>query len=128
MITGFYAGLLALIQIVLTMRIVLLRYKHRTLLGDAGNDVLQRRIRIHGNFIETVPLALILILILDLSDASPVVLHGLGASLVIARLLHAYGFTSFSRDYFRRAGMVLTVLIMLIGAILCIAQSVAIIF
>ena len=50
-------------------------------------------IRVHGNAIEYVPLALILMLIVELGGASRMLLHACGIALVAARIVHAYGLT-----------------------------------
>jgi uncharacterized membrane protein YecN with MAPEG domain len=63
-ITPLYAGLLALLYLVLSYRIVVLR-RNKVSLGDGGNPILQRRIRAHGNFSEYVPMILIMLGILD---------------------------------------------------------------
>ena len=52
---------------------------------------LATRIRRHGNFIEGVPFALILLAALELNGASPGLLHGLGIALVLSRIAHPIG-------------------------------------
>jgi len=47
--------------------------------------------RRHANFAEWVPLALILIALLELNGARALGIHLLGAALVAARLVHAFG-------------------------------------
>lgn len=124
MITGFYAGLLALMQLVLTFRVIFKRIEHKAVLGDAGDPAFTRRIRMHGNFIETVPIALILMLLLDIGGTMEIILHVMGLTLIAGRLLHAYGFTKGGKaDNLRIFGMVLTVLVIAVGAILTILQG-----
>ena len=53
--------------------------------------VLAEKIRRHGNFIEYVPIALILIGVLEINGSSPIFLHVLGVALVAARVAHAQG-------------------------------------
>lgn len=90
-VTMFYAGLLALLLVAMSARLVTLRRRLRVGLGSGGNEVLQRQVRAHANFCEYVPLALLLLLLLE---ASAVVawwqLHALGAVLVVARILHGF--------------------------------------
>lgn len=89
--TMLYAGLLALILIVMSVRLVLLRRRLGVGLGSGGNDVMQRQVRAHGNFCEYIPLALILLLLLESAPSVPVwALHGLGIALVIGRILHGF--------------------------------------
>jgi uncharacterized membrane protein YecN with MAPEG domain len=47
--------------------------------------------RRHGNFVEYVPMMMIMLGALELNGASPMLLHGLGVGLITARLLHAIG-------------------------------------
>jgi uncharacterized membrane protein YecN with MAPEG domain len=60
----------------------------------AGNPALLLAMRRHANFAEWVPLALMLIALLELNGVSTRAIHSLGAALVIARLLHAIGLKS----------------------------------
>jgi len=90
-ITGLYAALCALVVLALALRVIVLRWSTRTGLGDGGDRRLARAIRVHGNAIEYVPLALILMLIAELGGANRMLLHGCGIALVAARIAHAYG-------------------------------------
>ncbi|WP_119421467.1 MAPEG family protein [Desertibaculum subflavum] len=86
-----YAGILGLVLIGLSLRVIRYRLKHRVGLGDGGEAGLRQAMRMQGNFIEYVPLALILMLCLELMAASAGLLHGLGVALVVARVAHALG-------------------------------------
>lgn len=124
--TPLYAGLLALLYLVLSYRIIILRGGHGISLGDGGNPILLRRIRAHGNFAEYVPLILILMGILELSHLPIVILHAIGITLVVARLLHAYALSfSESFKFGRFWGIALTFLLLLVCGILCIYQAVS---
>lgn len=117
MITGFYTGLLGLMLIFLTMRIALRRRKYRVGIGDGGIPDLAQAIRVHGNFVETVPFLIIILGILELSLVQPIYLHIFGAAILLSRLLHAVGLTqspllSFGRKY----GIQLSLLLLLIGS------------
>lgn len=127
MITVLYAGILALVYAVLTLRVAKARFKYRVGLGDGGVPDLTQRIRVHGNFAEHVPFALLLIFLVDYSQYSPVIVHILGLMLVIARLLHIAGITSSPNASFGRfTGTVLTVLIYIACAVLLIWKFFAI--
>jgi uncharacterized protein len=91
-VTGLYAALCALIVLALALRVILLRWSTKTCIGDGGDRRLARAVRIHGNAIEYVPLALILLLVAELSGVSTTLLHGCGIVLVAARIAHALGF------------------------------------
>jgi uncharacterized membrane protein YecN with MAPEG domain len=123
--TPLYAGLLALWYLVLSYRIITIR-REGTSFGDGGNPVLLRRIRAHGNFAEYVPFILILIGILELSHLPNIIVHGLGITLVIARLLHGYALSFRETFKFGRFwGTALTFLLLLVCGLLCIYQAIS---
>ena len=87
------AGALGLLLLVLSYRVVQMRVSGKISLGHGDNEALLARSRAHGNFTEYVPLALILMLLIEgtsLRD-TPWPLWLLGGLLVIARVLHAWG-------------------------------------
>jgi uncharacterized membrane protein YecN with MAPEG domain len=90
-ITALYAALCAFIVLALAVRIMVMRFRMRTGIGDGGDSRLARAIRIHGNAIEYVPIALVLLLVAELDGARPALLHGCGIVLVVARIAHALG-------------------------------------
>ena len=65
-VTPIYAGLLALLFILLSMRVIGTRRAARVALGDGGIPALLRRQRVHGNFAEYAPLALLLMALAEL--------------------------------------------------------------
>jgi len=117
-ITSLYAGLLGLIYIYLTYFTIKGRFKHRVGMGDGGNEDMQRRIRMHGNFAEYVPFALILIFLTETGNMAPWFIHGLGIALVIGRISHAVGLYNIAPiNKARQIGMILTLLVIIIGAL-----------
>ena len=112
-ITLFYAGVNGLIALGLAFLVTRQRRKSGTTLGGGGNPALERAIRAHANFIEYVPLILLLMLLLELCGTPPIRLHALGAGLVLARLLHGWGLSHSSGLSFGRvSGIVLTWIIL----------------
>jgi uncharacterized membrane protein YecN with MAPEG domain len=87
-ISTIYAAILGLLFVPFTVYVGSYRAKHKILLLDGGDKELARRIRAQGNFIETVPLAVILIVLMELNGASATWLHTLGVVLVVARVMH----------------------------------------
>lgn len=117
-ITGFYASLLALVFFVLTIGVVKQRRANAVSLGDGTVDELQKAIRAHGNFIEYVPICLILLAIAELNTSLVALLHFAGAVLLAGRVLHAYGIIKSSGASKPRIyGMLCTFLVMLILSI-----------
>jgi uncharacterized membrane protein YecN with MAPEG domain len=109
-ITSLHASVLALVYLALSLRVMRLRLIHRQALGDGGHAALTRAVRMHGHFAEYVPLALLLLLLLELAQTPPVVLHGYGLLLLASRLLHLAGLLQTPEPVgWRLATMVLTV-------------------
>jgi uncharacterized membrane protein YecN with MAPEG domain len=108
-ITSFYAALLALLFVALSVRTLRLRRRLRIAIGDAGNPQMLRAMRVHSNFAEYVPLSLIALLLLEMQGAVAWLVHGLGLCLLCGRLAHAYGVSQPNETFrFRIAGMALT--------------------
>lgn len=123
-ITALYAGLLAFVLVALSLRVIGVRRGARISLGDGGNADLTRRIRAHANFAEYVPLALILMGLAETLGTPAPVLHGLGLSLLVGRLLHAYGLAMQPKMHTNRvAGMLLTMLPIAALGLICIGYS-----
>jgi uncharacterized membrane protein YecN with MAPEG domain len=90
-ITGIYAAIAALLIVFLAIRVVAFRRSAKIGLGDDNNPEMRKRIRAHGNAIEYLPLGLFLLLILELNQTAPILLHCFGILLIVARLFHAWG-------------------------------------
>jgi uncharacterized membrane protein YecN with MAPEG domain len=114
-IVALYALVLAVMYVVLTIRVIKRRMATRTSVGDGGDALLNRAIRIHANFAEFVPFALLMIALAEMNGSPAWSIHVLGGVLVLARLSHAYGLQSDTRLQFRKAGMIGT-FIVLVGA------------
>jgi len=90
-ITGVYVALAALLVVALSIRVVLRRISARISLGDGDDKELKKRIRAQANCIEYLPLALLLLLMLELNQTQPMVLHACGITLIAARVVHGFG-------------------------------------
>ena len=125
-VTPLYAGLLALLYLVLSYRVVQMRGPGFPSLGDGGNNALMRRIRGHGNFAEYVPLLVLMLGSLELGQLPAPWLHALGASLLVARVLHgaALSFTD-GWKFGRFWGTLLTFVLLLVNGVLCVCQAIA---
>ena len=125
-ITGLYAAIAALMVVVFAMRVSLRRRAVKVGIGNGGDAVLAQRIRVHANAAEYVPLALLLLLILELNQTQPLLLHVFGCVLIVGRLLHAYGLSSSpALTPGRSAGIVLTWAVIALMALLLIWQALA---
>jgi hypothetical protein len=108
-VTALYAGLGTVVLLALAVRVSWVRRARGVNLGDGGDPALQRAIRAHANAVENLPLALILLLAVELADVATWALHAAGATLVIGRVLHGWGLNrSAGASFGRVAGMTLT--------------------
>lgn len=90
-ITALYAALLAAVLCWLTARIGLVRGKTGISMLDGGNEQVGLEMRRHGNFVEHVPLLLILMAIIEANDGNTLFLHVAGILLVVCRIAHPFG-------------------------------------
>ncbi len=116
LITPLYAALAAAILIVLSLRVIGVRRSRQLAIGDGGDEDMARRIRAQGNFSEYTPLALLLILMLELGGAPAWQLHLLGAALILGRMVHAWSLTAHSTNG-RVFGMILTFFVLVAAAL-----------
>jgi len=119
-VTLLYAGLNALILLTLAVLTVRVRVVTKTDIGTGDNVSMTKAVRAHGNAAEYIPMALILIGVLELSGAPPTFLHSLGAALTASRLLHAQGiYSTLGTSPGRLVGTLLAWLVMAVGAGAC---------
>ena len=78
------------------------------MVGTGGNPLLEARMRAHANFIEYVPLALILFGLIEMRVGQSSLLFGLGVALAVARLLHPLGMERPAPNIARGGGFLLT--------------------
>lgn len=89
--TTLYALPLIVIWMTLFMRVTSTRSAIGCSIGDAGDVKLLQKIRQHGNFIEWVPMTLLLMVLAEAQGTQAIWLHAAGAPLVIGRLAHPFG-------------------------------------
>ena len=82
------AAVFGLLHVIFTLRVGNYRFNSKISLGDGGDRELRNRVRAHGNFIENVPIALLLILLNDLDGAQDSTLVVMGSILLASRLTH----------------------------------------
>lgn len=121
-LTLLFAGLCALLQCVLTALVIARRAQSRVSLMDGGDEQLVRRIRAHGNFTETVPMALLLIALLEQGGVAATWLWALGIGLLLGRALHAWSLLTSGALWIRGIGMVLTLAVISIAGVMCLVM------
>lgn len=113
------ASLLGILLLFLSGYVVAGRVKFKIDMGDGGNEQMRQRIRTQANFVEYVPLALILIILVEVDKIGPGWLPtAMAATLIVARLWHAQGLLSNPGESAGRfMGTNLTGLVILVGAV-----------
>lgn len=113
-ISAIYVTAAALMVVALLLRVAWLRNTLRVGMGDGDKPALARAIRTHANAVECLPLALLLLVMLEISGETGAWLHGLGVALIAARLVHAFGLLRRSNYSFGRFfGTVATIAVIL---------------
>jgi len=120
-ITALYAGVLGILLVVISARISVLRAKFKVMFGDGGQDALMRAIRAQGNFIEYVPLALLLIIMVEWAGTKPWVVHSLAGGLLASRLIHYWGITA-RKDPGRGIGVTITWIVLAVAGLVVLYQ------
>lgn len=120
------AGLHALFLLLLSARVSRWRYRAEAAFGDAGHSELARAIRVQANFVEYVPIALVLLALLELAGLPSRWLWALGTLLLLARVLHAWGLSrSAGASFGRYWGTALTWMVLMALAIAAVWMTLA---
>ncbi len=88
---GFWVALNIFLLIYLSFRVGAARATHKINLGDGDNVEMTKAIRAQGNYIEYAPAALAGLLMLALLEAPAILIHGIGAFFLFARISHLVG-------------------------------------
>lgn len=93
-ITAFYAGLIGILLLTLSVRVIRFRHQMQISLGAGNDKVMERRIRAQGNLVEYAPLTLGLLWMLETMGTPSILIHIGGVSLLAGRLMHAMALSS----------------------------------
>ncbi len=115
-ITLWVTAFFVLMSIPISISVGLRRAKTGIMLLHGEDDVLLRRMRAHGNFVEYVPLALLALAGAEMLGAAPWLVMGSGAVLIVARLVHYFGLRAAADSKGRFVGAALTSATMLVLA------------
>ena len=97
-VTALYAGLCGLLSVVLANSVLYVRLRGQKQPEWRAEAML----RVQANFVENVPLALILLLVAELAGLTSLMIHFFGAGLVVCRILHAWGMGTHPGANYRR--------------------------
>ena len=116
-ITLIIAAALGLLNVWLGVRIMRARVSGKVSLGHGDLPGMEARCRAHANFNEYVPIALILMGLVEMNVGASRWLWGIGALLVVARVLHPFGMDRPAPNPYRALGIILTLvsLLLLVG-------------
>lgn len=93
-ITLYTASILGLILLYLSMNVVRYRLKKRVSFGEGKDHMMMKAIRAQANFIEYVPMIVILLGLLEANKAHDAVLYIISGLIIIGRILHMMGLFS----------------------------------
>lgn len=93
-ITLLYAGLLGILSLILAAAVGRRRGAAGISIGLGDDAALLVANRRHGNFVEFVPMALILMALLEMNGVGAMTLHVFGLVLTVARICHPLGLHS----------------------------------
>lgn len=88
---GLWSGLLIILMLVLSGVVVSGRRRHLVSFGDGGNADLLAATRAFGNCVEYATPGMAAMALLVLVGAQPWMVHGVGAALLVGRVVHALG-------------------------------------
>ena len=121
-ITATYLGVLGLLYAFLGLRVARMRRANKIGFGYSDNLYLRSAIRAHAHFAEYVPIIVIMNALLEIGGASSAQMHVLLGTLTVSRLLHPLGMHAkpMTPQFIvgRIVGMILTVLVLVVSALL----------
>ena len=118
MAVGLYAGLLGILIIVLSLRVIALRGNpafNWFTFRNQGDISLQRAVRGHGNLTEYAPIFLILLYFVENSGFDVAAVHWYGSVFVLGRLMHGVCFGFLEKNMFLRVGGTILTLFPILG-------------
>jgi len=116
-ITPLFAAIFGLMYLALSVVVINARAKHSVSTGTADNKELEVAVRAHANFIEYVPLSLLLFWFMELVSLSSGLVFWLASALLIGRAAHVLGMNNpQSLKVLRQLGMIITLAVILIAS------------
>lgn len=87
-ITIIFAAIFGVLHVIFTLRVGGYRFTSKISFGEGGDMELRNRMRGHGNFIENVPIGLLLLLLNELNGLADSWLIALGSVFLLSRVVH----------------------------------------
>ena len=115
-VTMIFAGVAAILNFWLALRVGQVRHSQNVSIGDGGNEAVIRRMRAHSNYVEFTPFVLILIGVIELADSgapAPLWLWIVAAVYFLGRIGHGLGMDGGRLSKGRSIGTITTMLTLL---------------
>ena len=117
MYTPMFAAIFALFYVGLSVLVIRQRFKKSVLYGNGESTELIKAVRIHANFIEYVPFALILFWFLEAVLFNSTLVFLLGSVLLFGRISHVIGMLKPKKLLvLRQIGMMATFGVLIVAA------------
>ncbi|PCK03434.1 MAG: glutathione S-transferase [Alteromonadaceae bacterium] len=100
-VSALYIALSTIFILALAYRVTVFRRTYKVGIGAGDNQDLDVAIRCHANTIENLPLALLLLLMAELSGLPALTVHAAGSVLLVMRAYYALGMTGTRGGYSR---------------------------
>ncbi len=121
---ALWSGLLILWMMILAIVVISRRRKHKVLFGDGGNPEMTTATRAFGNAAEYSAPAIGALILLAMLGIPAVWINGIGATLFVGRLIHAWGLLFLKGPSVGRLlGMLLTFVALITAAGMLIVHS-----
>jgi hypothetical protein len=124
-VAAIYSSLLVILGIALQWRVILFRRSRRIGVGVGKDRDLERAVRVHGNYVENAGFGIAMLILLALTLAPVIIMHGVGVMMLVGRLAHAQGLSqSEGASLGRVAGMILSQTSLAVAALTLIVRAI----
>ena len=120
---ALWSGLLIFVMILLSLRVILGRWRHRVSTGEGADGQLTVAARSFGNAAEYVPAGIAAMTLVALVGGSTQEVNIIGGALLLGRVLHPLGLILKAPNWARILGMVLTLFALGFAAVLLIMAT-----
>ena len=113
-----YAAIFALVFVTLSFRVIKARRQEKIAIGAGGSAVVERAMRVHANFAEYVPFALLLLFFIEQKGAHFLYVNFLCLLLLVGRGVHIFGVSNENENFrYRVLGMSMTFATIILAAL-----------
>ena len=121
-----YAAIFALVFVFLSFRVIKARRQEKIAIGVGGSAVVERAMRVHANFAEYVPFALLLLSFIEQKGAHFLYVNFLCLLLLVGRSVHIFGVSNENENFrYRIHGMLMTFATIVLAAITLLLMAIA---